>query len=127
MLKWAKSMKIKVYQRGIYKNGTWILMTKSNNFLIGIGIGLVFFLLANLLAAHLLSDCGLPGVLGTDSCADDIARIGFPLIFFEEGGFAYRSYFNLPYFLLDLFISLDLALFSGFMTHWWIPRNSKGE
>jgi hypothetical protein len=27
-------------------------------------------------------------VLGTDSRADDIARAGFALVFFEEGGFS---------------------------------------
>ena len=102
-------------------------MTKIRNYLIGIVIGLALFLLANLLAAHLLSDCGLPAVLGTDSCADDIARAGFPLIFFEEGGFAYHSYFNLPYFILDLFMALALAVFSGFTTDWWVSQRSKDK
>ena len=85
-------------------------------FLNGFLIGLLIFLLANLLAAHLLSDCGLPAVFGRDFCADDIARAGFPFVFFKEGGFAYRSIFNLPYFLLDIFIGLDFAVLGGFIT-----------
>ena len=90
-------------------------MTASRAFLNGFLIGLLVFILANILAAHLLSDCGLPAILGSDSCADDIARAGFPLIFFEEGGFAFRSIFNLPYLLLDIFIGLDFAVLCGFI------------
>jgi hypothetical protein len=48
----------------------------------------------NLLAAHLLSDCGLPSVFGMGHCADDITRAGWPFKFFEEGGFEYHSFFN---------------------------------
>ena len=99
-------------------------MTVSRPFLNGFLIGLVLFLLANLLAAHLLSDCGLPAVLGMDYCADDIARAGFPLIFFEEGGFAYRSIFNLPYLWLDIFIGVDFAITSGLILHWWKRRKN---
>ena len=99
-------------------------MTVSRPFLNGFLIGLVLFLLANLLAAQLLSDCGLPAVLGMDFCADDIARAGFPLIFFEQGGFAYRSIFNLPYLLLDIFIGMDFAITSGLLLHWWKRRRN---
>lgn len=60
-------------------------------------IGLFIFTLAHLLAAPLLSNCGLPTILGTDSCADDFVRDAFPLIFFEQGNIAFRSIFNLPY------------------------------
>jgi hypothetical protein len=94
------------------------IMDKLRASLNGFLIGLLIFLFANLIAAHLLSDCGLPAVLGVDYCADDIVRTGFPLVFYEEGGFAYREMFNLPYLLLDLFIGLDLAVFSGFMARW---------
>lgn len=100
-------------------------MTASRTFLKGFLIGLFIVSLANILAAHLLSDCGLPAILGIDSCADDIARAGFPLIFFEEGGFAFRSIFNLPYFLLDIFIALDFAVICGFVSRWLFKQRSK--
>ncbi|MBK8418490.1 MAG: hypothetical protein IPL17_06495 [Anaerolineales bacterium] len=98
-------------------------MTLSRAFLHGMLIGLLLFILANLLAAHLLSDCGLPSVFGMDFCADDIARAGFPLIFFEEGGFSYRSILNLPYLFLDIFIGLDFAIVCGFIGRWLEKRN----
>ncbi len=98
-------------------------MIPSRAFLNGFLIGLLIFILVNLLAAHLLSDCGLPAVLGADSCADDIVRAGFPLIFLEQGGFAYRSIFNLPYLLLNMFIGLDFATLSGFIALWLVRRN----
>ena len=84
-------------------------------FLNGLLIGLLVFLLANLLAAHLLSDCGLAAVFGQSHCADDITRAGFPLIFYEEGGFAYRHIFNPPNLYLDIFIGLNFAVISGFI------------
>ena len=100
-------------------------MTSSRAFRNGFLIGLFIFILVNVLAAHLLSDCGLPAILGTDSCADDIARAGFPLIFFEQGGFAYRSIFNLPYLLLDIFIGLDFAAICGFVSRLLLKQRAK--
>ena len=100
-------------------------MTSSRAFRNGFLIGLFIFILVNVLAAHLLSDCGLPAILGTDSCADDIARAGFPLIFFEQGGFVYRSIFNLPYLLLDIFIGLDIAVICGFILRWLFNQRAK--
>jgi hypothetical protein len=90
-------------------------MTSTRAFLNGFLIGLFIFILANILAVHLHSDCGLPAILGTDSCADDIARAGFPLIFFEEGGFAFRSIFNLPYLVLDILITIIFSIILGFI------------
>jgi ABC-type antimicrobial peptide transport system permease subunit len=98
-------------------------MIFSRTFFYGAVSGLVIFTLANLVAAHLLSDCGLPAVLGMDSCADDISRVGFPLIFFEEGGFAFRSIFNTPYLFLDIFIGLGFAVICGFIARWNEKRN----
>ncbi|MDO8752751.1 MAG: hypothetical protein Q7J80_02565 [Anaerolineales bacterium] len=92
--------------------------TFNRPFLNGFLIGLLLFLSINLLAAHRLSDCGLPAILGTDSCADDIVRAGFPFIFFEEGGFAFRRIFSLPYLSLDIFIGLALAALCGLIGHW---------
>jgi hypothetical protein len=100
-------------------------MTAPRTFLNGFLIGLLSIILINMLAAHLLSDCGLPALLGTDFCADDISRAGFPLVFFEQGGFAYRSIFNLPYLLLDLFVGLDLAIISGFIARWLFKQHAK--
>ncbi len=97
-------------------------MTSSRAFLNGLLIGLFIFILVNMLAAHLLSDCGLPALLGTSSCADDIARAGFPFVFFEQGGFVFRSIFNLPYLLLDIFIGLDFAVMCGFVARWLEKR-----
>jgi ABC-type antimicrobial peptide transport system permease subunit len=88
-------------------------MTKPRAFLAGFLLGFLIFLLLNLLTAHLLSDCGLPAVFGRDACADDIARAGFPLVFFEEGGFAFRSIFNLPYLLIDTLTGLGIAVLGG--------------
>ncbi len=98
-------------------------MTFSRTFLNGFLIGLLVFILATLFAAHLLSDCGLPALLGADACADDISRAGFPLVFFEQGGFAYRSIFNLPNLALDIFIGLDFAILCGFIARWNEKRN----
>ena len=72
-------------------------MTFSPVSLNGFLIGLFIFTLANLLAAPLISYCGLPAILGTDLCADDFVRDAFPLIFFEQGNIAFRNIFNLPY------------------------------
>lgn len=52
------------------------------------------FLVLNLLAAHVMSDCGLPAVLGIDRCSDDIVRVGWPLPFFEQGGLAFHSSYD---------------------------------
>ena len=98
-------------------------MTFSRTFLNGFLIGLLVFILANLFAAHLLSDCGLPALLGADACADDISRAGFPLVFFEQGGFAYRSIFNLPNLAFDIFIGLGFAILCGFIARWNAKRN----
>jgi hypothetical protein len=100
-------------------------MSGSRAFLNGFLAGLLVFLLANLLAAHLHSDCGLPAVFGWDPCADDIARAGFPFIFFEEGGFVFRSIFNLPYLLLDLFLGFGMAVTTGWAVCRLRSRKSK--
>lgn len=90
-------------------------MTPTRTFLNGFLIGLFIFIVVNALAAHLLSDCGLPAVLGVAYCSDAVARAGFPLVFFEQGGYAYRSGFNLPFLLLDLFIGIGFAVVYGFI------------
>lgn len=84
--------------------------------------GLVLFGLLNLLAAHFRSDCGLPAVLGFSACADDIRRAGFPFLFWEEGGFAYRSNFYLTPFLVDMALALLVSLLVGLGLQRWVAR-----
>ncbi|MBI5351876.1 MAG: hypothetical protein HZB50_04490 [Chloroflexi bacterium] len=100
-------------------------MTTSRAFLKGFLVGLFVMILINILAAHLLSDCGLPAILGASPCADDIVRAGFPLVFFEQGGFAFRSIFNLPYLLLDILFGIGLAVLSGFSAQGLSSRRNK--
>ena len=91
-------------------------------FAIGFFTGLLIFSAINLLAAHLASDCGLPAVIGQDACADDITRAGWPLQFYEEGGFAYRSEFNLNSLLANLGIGLGISSIVG----WLVTRFKSG-
>ena len=88
-------------------------MTKR--FMIGFGIGLLIFLAINLLFAQLRSDCGLLAIFGRDGCADDIARAGWPLQFYEDGGFAYRHNFNAVFLVVNLGIGIVFAIFAGFL------------
>jgi hypothetical protein len=99
-------------------------MTKR--FAIGFGIGLLLFLAINPFAAHLASDCGLLAVFGRDTlggarvCADDIARAGWPMQFYEEGGFAYHRDFDSTFLTIDIVVG---GLFS--MIPDWIHSHSK--
>lgn len=88
-------------------------------------IGFSIFILANILAAHLQSDCGLPAVFGLDYCSDDIARAGFPLIFFEEGGFDFRSRFDSLYLLVDIFIGFGFGLIYSLLANWIKKRKER--
>lgn len=94
-------------------DGNRIVMTKRRIFLNWFLIGLSIFLLLNILASALSSDCGLPALFGLGGCADAISRIGFPFVFFEQGGFAYHSSFNLPVFIIDIAIGIGFAVFLG--------------
>lgn len=89
-------------------------MTPQQTFRKGFLIGLSVFILLNILASALFSDCGLPALFGLGGCSDDISRAGFPFIFFEQGGFAYRSIFNFPIFILDLVIGFGIAGMTGY-------------
>lgn len=90
-------------------------MTPRQPFLKGFLIGLSIFILLNILASALFSDCGLPALFGLGGCADAISRAGFPFVFLEQGGFAYRSIFNFPIFILDLVIGFGMAFVIGLM------------
>ena len=96
-------------------------MTSRKNFLKGFLIGLSSFILLNILAAALFSDCGLPALFGLGGCSDAISRAGFPFVFFEQGGFAYHSNFNFSVFILDIVIGIGIAVTTGF----YMDRNKK--
>jgi uncharacterized membrane protein (Fun14 family) len=93
----------------------------TRHFIIGFVIGFLAFIAINLLSVHLASDCGLLAVFGRDSCADDIARAGWPFPFYEEGGFAYRLEFNLTALLVDLATGIML----GGVVGWFMARIGK--
>jgi hypothetical protein len=90
----------------------------TRHFVIGFLVGTLLFLAINLLSAHVGSDCGLPAVFGQDACADDIARAGWPLRFYEEGGLAYRRDFSPIYLLLNTAVGLGFSILTG----WWNQR-----
>ncbi len=87
----------------------------NKRFLLGFTIGLLLFTAINLLAAHLASDCGLATFSPSSTCADAIARLGWPLQFYESGGFMYQQNFNGLYLLLDIAIGLVLAAGMGWL------------
>jgi hypothetical protein len=93
----------------------------TRRFTIGFAIALLLFIAINLTSAHLASDCGLMAVFGRDACADDIVRAGWPLRFYEEGGFDYRDEFQSIPLVLDLLIGL---LFGGTIG-WFAARRLK--
>lgn len=68
------------------------------------------FLVLNLLAAHFMSDCGLPAAFGLLNCSDDIVRAGWPLQFYEQGGLAYRSAFDAASLLVDVLSGLGASV-----------------
>ena len=93
----------------------------SRRFAMGSTIGLLVIILVNLFSAHLSPDCGLLAVFERDSCADDVVRAGWPLAFYEKGGFDYRFEFNTPVLFLDLVIGAIAAGAVG----WLFARKAK--
>ena len=87
----------------------------TRRFAIGFILGLLLFLAINLTSAHLSSDCGLIAVFGRDSCADNIVRAGWPLGFYEEGGFDSRFFFSTGTLGLDLVIGILFASTTGWL------------
>lgn len=75
--------------------------------------------------AHLRSDCGLLGLLKLARCSEDISRAGFPLQFYEEGGFVHRIHFN-PFFLgCDIEIGLTLSVMGGLLAGKMLTRGDQ--
>lgn len=93
----------------------------TQRFALGFALALLLFIAINLTSAHLASDCGLMAVFGRDACADDIARAGWPLPFYEEGGFDYRHEFQTAPLTLDLLIGILFASTIG----WFLARRVK--
>jgi|CXWL01.1.fsa_nt_gi hypothetical protein len=87
-------------------------------FILGFVGTLVACALVNLAAAHFQSDCGLPAVIGISGCSDDIVRLGFPLLFWEQGGFAYRADFNVAALAMDSLIALGVSGVVGLACGW---------
>jgi len=92
-------------------------------FAAGALLALALFVAANIVVAHLRSDCGLPGLLGLARCSDAIRRAGFPLPFYEDGGYAYRHHFEPGAFALDVFAGLGMAAIAG----WLVQRLAPGR
>jgi ABC-type antimicrobial peptide transport system permease subunit len=87
----------------------------TRRFALGFTLGLLLFIAVNLTSAHLASDCGLMAIFGRDSCADDIARAGWPLTFYEEGGFEYRRTFQSVVLVIDLIVGIVFASTIGWL------------
>jgi hypothetical protein len=85
---------------------------------------LSLFLLLNVVAAHFMSECGLPAVLGAHSCSDDIVRIGWPLKFYEEGGVAFHSYFSQSILITDVAVGVAAAIIIALGTL-FLPRRHR--
>ena len=98
--------------------------TRFVPFAVGYILTVLLFILVTLLAAHVQSDCGLPGLFGVAGCSDAISRAGFPLVFWEEGGFVYHGNFNLPALLVDLAIGVGAGIIIGVLVQ---RRRSRRE
>jgi hypothetical protein len=93
----------------------------NKHFVTGFVCGLLLFIAINLLAAHLASDCGLSAVFGSNSCADAITRVGWPLQYYESSGFVYQRNFNPLFFLIDMLVAFAMAAGMG----WLFSRGKK--
>ncbi len=90
----------------------------NRKFYLGFIVTIVLFLVINLIAAHLQSDCGIRAVIGLwvpgfSVCRDDIVRIGFPFRFMEQGGFAFRSIFDPSALAEDIVIAVGASVLVG--------------
>ncbi len=90
-------------------------MTHSRRFILGCAAGILLFLGINALAAQRMSDCGLAAVFQMDACNDDIVRVGWPVKFYEEGGFDYHRGFNTLAMWMDIGLSLSVSAAVGWI------------
>ena len=75
--------------------------------------GLILFVVLNLIAAHVRSDCGLAAVFGVSGCADDIVRVGFPFQVIERGGFIAHNTFDSIALAGDVLVALAVSAVAG--------------
>src|ERR1041384_5676168 len=90
-----------------------MLLNAVSRFVGGCAFGLALFAVATCAHAHLASSCGLLSVLSFVHCPDGIKRVGFPLVIWEEGGFAYHSMFSVAALAFDLCVAGCAALLAG--------------
>jgi hypothetical protein len=91
-----------------------VVAIRRTSIIVGIGLTFLLFVVMTLVSGHLNSDCGIRAVLSRGSlvesyCGDDIVRVGFPVIMWEDGGFAYHSIVS----LLALLVNLASAIVVG--------------
>ncbi len=90
----------------------------TRNFYVSLIVTLLLFIVINIIAAHLQSDCGIRAVIslwvpGFSFCNDDIVRVGFPFRVLETGGFAFRSIFNQGALIADAIIAIGVGVLIG--------------
>lgn len=96
------------------------MQRSATAFVAGMISALLLFALLTIIVAHVRSDCGIVAVLerlriAQSACADDIIRVGFPIVFWEDGGFAYRSVFSASILLIDSSIALFVSIVAGWL------------
>lgn len=53
-------------------------------------------------------------LLGSVNVQDGLREIGFPLVFYREGGFSFQTKFKLLALGSDLVLGLNIAMFTGY-------------
>ncbi len=85
------------------------------DFVLGFVLSLLAFVALNVVWLHVRSDCGLPAWLGVSGCADDIRRAGFPLQFYQAGGFVARTSFSPLALLVDGGMAVAVSAAAGWV------------
>ncbi len=92
------------------------------DFVLGFVLSLLAFVVLNVVWLHVRSDCGLPTWLGVSGCADDVRRAGFPLQFYQAGGFVAQTSFSLRALLLDAGLAAAVSAAAG-----WVAQATAGR